>query len=729
MSTLASLVVKLSADSAEFQNDLAKAAKAANNFEGKAVEALKAVGVAAAASAAAVSAATLIIVKQNLATIDALAKASDKLGITTEALTGLRHAANLSGVAGDQFDKSLEKMNKSLGEAARGTGEARKTLQDLGIPVNELIHAAPDQAFARISDEINKLGTQSEKAAAATKIFGDEGQSLLNVMVLGSEGFRAAADEAAALGITISRIDAAKVEAAGDAIARVQSAIGGVGQTLTVQLAPYIEVAAAGLVNLAKESGGFKEEIASAVEIAVDGAALMVRAYSGTNVVFQSLRLQAIDFQESLWGVLRAARATNLAVREGLEKVGLGSQEGTEESRRILAEQDEVLRQIALSRQAALAAGSASITLYEGLEQKVLDYKKAVQAAAQASAESVANAAAARIGSGGAIPAVVPGGNQDEEAKAKRDRYAADLAALEEYLGGEEIRIFNSSVRRAEMALALQGANIISETRASEMVLQLHEDHDTRLQELRNKDSIAKAEKLAADFATVEQYLLSDEERLVADYERRAAMVEEWAALDIEREAQKNSILEKLRADHLSKVQAMESRSLATLSSMKRSNFQDAVNLMQGFNDKSKGLAIAGLVLQKGLAMAETFIATQTAAAAALAPPPLGLGPVAGAGLAAAVQAQGAIRMGLIAATGLAQVASPSGGPTNSLPYSSGAANVAQDTDAFGQRKNDNQSTDYTFNLTVNGNIVDHDQFARETFAAFQRAANDGMRR
>jgi hypothetical protein len=53
-------------------------------------------------------------------------------------------------------------------------------------------------------------------------------------------------------------------------------------------------------------------------------------------------------------------------------------------------------------------------------------------------------------------------------------------------------------------------------------------------------------------------------------------------------------------------------------------------------------------------------------AGAALAPPPLGLGPIAGAPVAASIQAWGAAQVGIIAATGLAQAFSSgkSGSPT-----------------------------------------------------------------
>jgi hypothetical protein len=96
---------------------------------------------------------------------------------------------------------------------------------------------------------------------------------------------------------------------------------------------------------------------------------------------------------------------------------------------------------------------------------------------------------------------------------------------------------------------------------------------------------------------------------------------------------------------------------------------QSGAELFQVFAGKSKAAALAALAISKGLAIAQVIHQTSIAATAALAPPPIGLGPVYGAPLAAAVKTWGAIEIGLIAATGLAQAASVgSGGAAAGTP-------------------------------------------------------------
>ena len=73
---------------------------------------------------------------------------------------------------------------------------------------------------------------------------------------------------------------------------------------------------------------------------------------------------------------------------------------------------------------------------------------------------------------------------------------------------------------------------------------------------------------------------------------------------------------------------------------------------------------------QKGLQVAMTIANTETAAAAALAPPPIGLGPVAGVPYSYAIRALGYTSAAIIGGTGIAQVVS--GGREVGGPVSAG---------------------------------------------------------
>lgn len=218
------------------------------------------------------------MIKRTLDSVDANAKLSDRIGITTEKLVGLQHAAKINGVEQETLNKSLEIFNRRLGEVKLGTGEAERALDALGLSADQLANQTPAEAIGIIADQINKLETQSEKGAAANFLFGRSGMQLLNLFSKGSEGIAAYQAEVEKLGMTYSRVDAAQIEAANDALARTKGAIGGVVTNLTVQLAPLIEIVADELTEMATGGTDFGDAILNASETAVMGLTKVARA-------------------------------------------------------------------------------------------------------------------------------------------------------------------------------------------------------------------------------------------------------------------------------------------------------------------------------------------------------------------------------------------------------------------------------------------------------------------
>lgn len=100
-------------------------------------------------------------------------------------------------------------------------------------------------------------------------------------------------------------------------------------------------------------------------------------------------------------------------------------------------------------------------------------------------------------------------------------------------------------------------------------------------------------------------------------------------------------------------LQEIEKRHHDIVLGMKLDAASQALSIMQQAAGDNKALAVAALVAQKALAVAQIMINTEVAASAALAPPPLGLGPVAGMALAAQVRAMGYVSMGLTVASGI----------------------------------------------------------------------------
>lgn len=263
--TIGKLSVVLTARTAGFQSAMKKAGETVSRFGKMIGVGAVAAGALGAAALAAAAGGLAALAKQQLAVTDVLAKSSDRIGITTEALAGLQHAASLSGVGTDALAKGLIRMNRIIGDAMQGIPAASDALTNLGLSSAELARMRTEDAFADIADRINALGTQAEKTSAVMAIFGKEGASFLNLFGQGSEGIRAAAEEARLLGMSVSRFDAAKIEAANDAVTRLQTVFQGIGRQIAVAVAPAIQMAADRFTDWAKSAGGVGERVRAVV--------------------------------------------------------------------------------------------------------------------------------------------------------------------------------------------------------------------------------------------------------------------------------------------------------------------------------------------------------------------------------------------------------------------------------------------------------------------------------
>ena len=220
--------------------------KAIGGMATLAKKAFKAVAIVVTAVATAMTALTI----SSLRSGDQLAKTADKIGMTTEALAGLRHAAELTGVSAGTMDMAMQRLTRRVSEAANGTGEAVGALHELGINASELEQLPLDEQMNVIADSMAKVKSQSDKVRLAMKLFDSEGVALVNTLAGGSEGLAKMAAEANVLGLALSRADTAQIEAANDSITRAKAVFTGLGNQLAVAFAPIIETVA----NLFRQS-------------------------------------------------------------------------------------------------------------------------------------------------------------------------------------------------------------------------------------------------------------------------------------------------------------------------------------------------------------------------------------------------------------------------------------------------------------------------------------------
>ena len=232
--------------------------------------------------------------RDTLASADAIGKLSDRIGIATEDIITFRHAAVLTGADIGVMDKSLETMIRRLGEADKlGIGEAVDGLKLLGITIDDIQSLTTGEAFIEIAEGIKNVSEVSEKAVIAYKIFGRQGVTLLNTLNLGREGLESMADEVDRLRVSMTRVDAAKIEAANDAIFKVQQLLLGIRQRFTVQIAPIIVAIANKLVDMGVEGSFATNSIFLGLEKITLALGIFGKVIDGVKIGWLGLKIAA----------------------------------------------------------------------------------------------------------------------------------------------------------------------------------------------------------------------------------------------------------------------------------------------------------------------------------------------------------------------------------------------------------------------------------------------------
>ena len=159
------------------------------------------------------------VISRNAQLIDSLAKTADAMGVPIERLQTLQTAGQLAGISGEQLTTSLQRMQRALGDAARGGTGASKALETLGINLRDIVNLSPDQQLEAIAKAFAGVENEAIRASLAQELFGRSGAQMLNLIrSLEKDGLQPLQRELEQLGFLLDREGAARVEQMNDAL-------------------------------------------------------------------------------------------------------------------------------------------------------------------------------------------------------------------------------------------------------------------------------------------------------------------------------------------------------------------------------------------------------------------------------------------------------------------------------------------------------------------------------
>lgn len=276
----------------------------------------------AAIAIAAVTAAAFASVNAFAAQGDEIAKTADRLGISAETLQEWRFAAERSGVDQGVFNNALKDFNKNIGQAAAGTGEAKDVIAAMDISLRDATGnvRSMDDLLPEVADKLAGVRSASLRAAAAGKIFGEEGGAkLVNMLALGSKGIDDLRARARELGIVMSQQSARDAEEFADRMTDVKSAMLGLRVSIGGALLPVLSKLADQLTEtivryrpqIEAWSAAFAKDLPARIEALVGfmqdlGAAIgpIISVMSWLNDVFGLVNLGMAAFAALIAGKL-----------------------------------------------------------------------------------------------------------------------------------------------------------------------------------------------------------------------------------------------------------------------------------------------------------------------------------------------------------------------------------------------------------------------------------------
>ncbi len=236
-----------------------------------------------------------------------------------------------------------------------------------------------------------------------------------------------------------------------------------------------------------------------------------------------------------------------------------------------------------------------------------------------------------------------------EAQKARSDANLAVIQASLQVSQDAETAAFQNKLAMLEKNRSL---DLISLQTLNAMKEKFQGEHNIRMADLEWEALGQLQERAAAKLESIRFSLLSEQEAENEAFQNKLLVLEENRALQLISQQTFNSMKEQLEAVHQNKIANIEKKAGSGSVKLRQQISSQIIGIIRQLGSKSEAFAKAALVIEAVIAAKKIFIEGQVAAAAALVPPPVGLGPIAGQPLAAAILAATNVSAGLALASG-----------------------------------------------------------------------------
>lgn len=200
------------------------------------------------------------MIKSAIDAADQINKLSQKIGISVEALSTLRFAAQLSDVGLETLQKGIKGLSQIITEANTGIGEGAQVFAALGVSVKNTDGSlkTTEQVLLQVANVFASFEDGAAKTALAVKLFGKSGMDLIPFLNQGAAGINQLTAEAERLGLKLTTETARSAEVFNDNLTALKAASSSLGISLARDFLPELITITNAMREAANEAGTLK---------------------------------------------------------------------------------------------------------------------------------------------------------------------------------------------------------------------------------------------------------------------------------------------------------------------------------------------------------------------------------------------------------------------------------------------------------------------------------------
>lgn len=206
-----------------------------------------------------------------------LSEAAERAGVTVEALQELRFAAEQTGVGAEALEGLLQKLGRSMGQAANGSKAILTALDQLGLSFEDLQGKAVDEQFRIVADAISKASDQQAALAAGTVLMGRSFADALPLVNGGREALEQYGEVARENGV-ITTEEAKRLDELADSWERLKVRVGVAVAKIMAAVADMVDPIVAAFESIGIKVNIFDLTFVGLTKHIIDGVTEMVLA-------------------------------------------------------------------------------------------------------------------------------------------------------------------------------------------------------------------------------------------------------------------------------------------------------------------------------------------------------------------------------------------------------------------------------------------------------------------